>query len=315
MIYLLYGPDTFRARAKLSSIRDKFLVSQPAFNFIHKSGSEINSADELLRLLESATLLGGKRLVVLTDLMSLGEIEVKDALAKAVKGGLPDDLVIVLQENFDFDKRQSLFKLLNQPKTSQFFGFLTGAELFRFAKELALIKELNIEASLLREVLVITGSDLWRLNNELTKLASYAKTHPLSSTVVWEFVSADLSDNLFALMDAVAHHNPSAVNRLFGDLVNRGEDPAGLLPILSFQIRNLILIKHLSAQKLSSSEIIRVTGLHPYAVSSTLRQVNLFSFDWLNKAYHRLIATDWQIKTGALNSSDALDQMLVSFAS
>jgi DNA polymerase III delta subunit len=116
-------------------------------------------------------------------------------------------------------------------------------------------------------------------------------------------------------MDAVAHHNPATVNRLFGDLVNRGEDPAGLLPILSFQLRNLILIKHLSSQRLSSGEIIRVTGLHPYAVSSTLKQTNLFSVDWLNAAYERLVAIDWQIKTGALDPTSALDQMLVSLAS
>ena len=315
MIYLLYGPDTFRARVKLLNIRDKFLTSQPAFNFIHMAASQLVSSDELLRLLGSATLLGGKRLVVLTDLMSLSEATIKEALATAVRQGLPDDLIVVLQENFDFDKRQSLFKLLNRPKTAQFFGLLTGSELFHYAQDRALAKKLNIEASLLRQVLIITGSDLWRLDNELTKLASYACTHPLSPTVVQELVSADLSDNMFALMDAVANRNPAAVNKLFSDLVNRGEDPAGLLPILAFQLRNLILIKHLSAQKLSVSEIIRVTSLHPYVVSNTLKQTNLFSSDWLNTAYQRLVATDWQIKTGALNPADALDQVLVGFAS
>lgn len=315
MIYLLYGPDSFRARAKLLSIRDKFLVSQPTFNFVHMAASQLSSADGLLQLLGSATLLGGKRLVALTDLLSLGETAVKEALAAAVRQGLPDDLVMVLCENFDFDKRQSLFKLLNRPKTAQFFGLLVGAELFRYAEGRALTKKLNIDANLLRQVLVITGSDLWRLDNELTKLASYARTHPLSPAVVQELVSANLADNLFALMDAVANRNPGIANRLFSDLVNRGEDPVGLLPILTFQLRNLILIKHLSAQKLSAGEIIRLTGLHPYAVSNTLKQADLFSLNWLNTAYQRLVATDWQIKTGALSPADALDQMLVSFAS
>lgn len=315
MIYLLYGPDTFRTRAKLLSIRDKFLTSQPAFNFIHMTASQLVSADGLLRLLNSATLLGGKRLIVITDLMSLGEAEVKEALITTVRQGLPDDLVVILCENFDFDKRQSLFKLLNRPKTAQFFGLLTGSELLRYAQGQASTKKLNIETSLLRQILAITGSDLWRLDNELAKLASYARTHPLSPTVVRELVSADLSDNLFALMDAVASRDPATVNKLFGDLIGRGEDPTGLLPILAFQIRNLILIKHLSAQKLSMGEIIRITSIHPYAVSNTLKRTSLFSTDWLNTAYQRLIATDWQIKTGALNSADALDQMLVSLAS
>ncbi len=315
MIYLLYGPDTFRARAKLLGIRDKFLASQPSFNFIHINGSEINSADGLLRLLGSATLLGGKRLVVITDLMGLGEAAVKDSLVAAVRGGLPDDLVVVLQENFDFDKRQSLFKLLNQPKTAQFFGILAGTELFRYAKELAEAKKFDIDDGLLREVIVIVGGDLWRLDNELTKLASYAKTTPLSVGVIRELISADLEDNIFALMDAVANHNSAAVNRLFGDLMDRGEDPARLLPVLAFQLRNLILLKNLSTQRLSTGELIRITGLHPYAVSNTLKQIRLFTADQLNNAYQRLIATDWQIKTGALDPADALDQMLVSFAS
>ncbi len=314
MIYLLYGPDTFLIREKLNRIREKFLASQPAFNLTQLNASQLKSADELVALLGGSTLLGGKRLLVLFDLLNSGEDTVKEGLNKAIRQGLPDDLVVILCENLDFDKRQSLFKLLNKPKTAQFFSPLTGSSLLRFAKTLAEKKNLTIDDTHLRQILSITGTDLWRLDNELTKLASYCKTHPLSPIVIQELVTTNLESNLFTLMDAVASHDAALVNKLFNDLLNHGEDPIGLLAILTFQLHNLILIKSLSAKRLSVGEIIRETGLHPYAVSNTLKQTNRFSLDWLNSAYKQLMSVDQQIKTGVMNPADALDQLLVSFS-
>lgn len=314
MIYLLYGPDSFRARQKLAAIRAKFLATQPEFNLTYVASHDIASPEALDRLIASSTLLGGKRLVIITDLLATGDSSIKEAFAVWAKRGLPDDVTTILYEGLDFDKRQSLFKLLNQPNTAQHFELLTGTPLLLVARDMAATKQLAIDDELLRRVITFVGSDLWRLDHELTKLAHYAAAQPLTSEVITNLIPASLSDNIFALMDAIAHRDPRAANRLMADLIQRGEDPIGLLAILAFQLRSLILVKSLSEQRKSSADIIKQTGLHPYAVSNSLKQASQFQTTWLIAAYQRLVQMDWKIKTGELASADALDHFLTTLA-
>ena len=314
MIFLLYGPDSFRAHAKVVAIRDKFFSSQPSFNLTEVVGSELKTSDEILRIVGSPTLLGGKRLLIITNCLSSAPVNIKDALVTTIKQGLPDDLTILFYESLDFDKRQSLFKLLNQPKTAQYFDLLTGVQLQAYASELARAKSLTIDDLLLRRVVSLVGNDLWRLNSELTKLSAYAVTRPLSVEAVQSLVSANLADNLFALMDAIANHNPAGANRLLAELIQGGEDPIGLMAILAFQLRNLILIKSLSEHGKPVGEIIKLTSLHPYAVSSSLKQTSRFTTDQLVGLYQRLVTLDWKIKRGELMPADALDHFLVTTA-
>lgn len=315
MIFLLYGPDSFRAHSKLAEIREKFLGLQPDFNFVQIEGSALRSPEELRQLFVSSTLLGGKRLVVIVDLLSLGEVPIKEEFVRLVKQGLPEDLTVVVYEGLEFDKRQAAFKLLNQPKSAQLFEFLTGDKLLTYAKTLAQTKQLAIDNPLLQRAVNLTNGDLWRLNNELDKLAAYAQDHSLTAEVVQNLVTANLADNIFALMDALANRDPSLANRLLADLVQGGEDPIGLMAILASQFRKLILIKSLAEQRRPLGEIIRETGLHPYAVSSSLKQVNRFSLNWLIAGYQRLVQLDWKIKSGELVPADALDHFLVTAAS
>jgi DNA polymerase III subunit delta len=312
MIFLLYGPDSFRAHQKLAGIREKFLLSQPSFNLAQINITELKSPDELSRLFQSATLLGGKRLVIVSNLLSLGSPVIKEEFVKLAKQNLPEDLTVVVFEGLEFDKRQAGFKLLNQPKTAQCFEVLSGSELLAFAKHLSSKKQLTIDPPLLQRVVSLVGGDLWRLENELNKLSAYSATRPLSSEVVRDLVSANLVDNLFSLMDAVAGRNPSLANRLLADLLQGGEDPIGLIAILSFQFRNLILIKSLVEQRKTSGDIIRQTGLHPYAVSNSIKQAGKFSSAWLIAGYQRLVVLDWKIKSGELAPADALDHFLVT---
>jgi len=313
MIYLLYGPDGFRAQAKLAAIREKFLAAHSSFGLTQLTAAEL-SASKLGELLQSSTLLGGKRLIIIHDLLSGSDASVPAALAGIVRKGLPDDLTVVLYETDEFDRRQALFKLLNRPHSAQHFALLKGPALLRQAQELAVRKEIAIPATLLQQVIAVTGSDLWRLDNELAKLAAYALTQPLSEASIKELVTANLANNVFALVDVIAAHDIPATNRLLSDLLQRGEDPVRILAALAFQLRNLIWIKSLTEYHQSPAEIIQKTSLHPYAVTTSLRQLSKITLAWLEAAYQKLVLVDWQIKTGELAPADAADALFVELA-
>jgi DNA polymerase-3 subunit delta len=82
--------------------------------------------------------------------------------------------------------------------------------------------------------------------------------------------------------------------------------------MLARQVRILIQVSELLAERLAQGEIAARLKLHPYVVEKTATQAHNFNAAQLEAAHQRLVETDWSIKNGDIDEVLALDMLVVA---
>ena len=312
MILFLYGEDSYRARAKLAAIREKFLAKYPIDNLTRLPGGEL-TVDGLPALLLAQTLLGGSRLIVLEEVLSEASSEVKAALAKLLPT-LPAEITAVICETQTFDRRQALFKLLNRPGQAEEFIPLKGMALRRVAQELASARGVQLTPANLEVLLARVGSDLWRLRNELAKLAGLTDGQPVTRTQIEMLVEDSLATNVFQLVAAGLSKDSARAHAILARTLLAGEDEVRTLGALAYQLRNLIRIHDLRAAGKTVAESVQLTHLPPFAVQANWPLVGRCQRAQVVGAYRQLALADWQVKTGVCLPGDALELLTLKLS-
>lgn len=309
MIYFIYGEDTFRSRSYLTALCQQ--LSTAVGTEVIRRSTIATTLEEVNQLLHGASLFSTARVIVLEDVFASS---LRDELTTLIKTTLPTTTSLIVYETSTPDRRLSLFKWLNQFATSTSFDLLIGPPLLDSCQQLITQHQLSLSPQLASRLINMVGNDLWRLDRELDKLAAYSRTAPITTTVLDQLVSTDIEQSVFSILDSLSQRHLARANQLLADLVQHGEDPIGILAVVSWQLRNLIRIKALTEQGHSPSGIARLTGLHPYAVSNSLKQAAKLSHRWLVSAYQLATKIDWRIKQGDLEAHDAVDWLVATLA-
>lgn len=256
-----------------------------------------DGADEraIIGSLETLPFLGTRRLTIVRDF----DFKKKcDALTTFVKD-IPTHASLMI-ETAKADARTSLFKAIakhgevqtfDPPKPAEFSGWLTreattrGLTLARDAAEL---------------LAVYTSGDCEAAIRELEKLAAYIDGTTITRSDVEAIVHPDVHASVFALTDAISARRVETAIGIIHDLTQRGENLVQIFFMIVRQIRILLSIRALLAQKTPSASIASELKLHPFVVKQALAQAGNFSEDELRHAMSRLLAIDVDIKTGRI---------------
>lgn len=312
MIYFIWGPDQYRARLRLSQIRQEFLIANSTDADVTQLVAGHTSVSQLAQTLTSGTLFAVRRLVILEDLLSAPEPLREEFLKLATS--LSPDVELVIFETDEPDKRFTLYKWVNQHATNERFDYLTGSALRDYVMTMAKAHSLTLTDVLANRLITLSGTDLWRMDQEMSKLGAYAKTQPLTNQAIEQLISANLDNDIFGLIESINRKNLPLAHRQLSNLTQRGEDPIGILAVLTWQIRNLIRISDLNARGKSAGEIVKITGLHPYAVTVSLKQTQSLPRNWLISAYQLVTRLDWRIKQGDIEGLDATNWLITTLA-
>ena len=157
----------------------------------------------------------------------------------------------------------------------------------------------------------LVGTDLRLIDQEIEKLLLYAGERPITRDDVRALVSRARETSIFDLVDCVGRREADQALRLLHRMLDEGEHPLYLLTMLARQVRILIQVSELGAQRLSENEIASRVKLHPYVVKKGLAQARSFTMAQLEAAHQRVLETDWAIKTGQMEDVLALDMLVV----
>lgn len=308
MIYFIFGPDTFRSKQRLNELSAELGANAEV---IKLNARELSPAS-LEQSLVSVSLLSPSRLIIIED--GFANQPLRDYLTSIIKTDLPTGLSLIVYESGNPDKRLALFKTLSKTPHAESFELLAPEPLRRFVAQLAAQHGLTLAPELSQRLVTLVGSDLWRMDQELKKLSAYAQTAPLTPEVVEQLISLNLADDIFGILESISRHQTTRSHGLLTDLIQRGEDPIGVLAVLSWQLRNLIRVHELSRQGHTAPAITKLTGLHPYAVTASLAQLNRLSGRWLTSAYQLVTKLDWRIKQGDIEGIDAADWLIATLS-
>ena len=293
MIFLLYGKEEYLAHRKLQEIWEAYRASgKTRFGAKRMQASEL-SLEELKNELESQSLFHEKKLLVLEDLF--GQKQLKEHVLKLAEPlAKAPSVILVLLERGEISASDSLLKVLRSLATVHEYKELDAVKLDQWiAKE---AKELGVDIAKEARLFLVqeAGHDLWRLSQELAKLAAFKRGETIEKKDVAAIIpEAALAGDIFVTLDAIAAKNKTKAFNLIHRHIEKGESPIYLLSMFHFQIRSLLEAKE------------QGFGRHA-KLAAALSAEELKNMHWL------LLQTDCAMKTGQLDPEAGLDVFLMS---
>lgn len=327
MIIFLYGPDTFRSRQKLAQIKAKFIreIDKSSLNVQALDGQKLEPA-EFENAVFTPAFLAEKRLVIVEDLISKNKSQkIQTEVLGILNNKTITDTILVFWESgvgqtkakkskLVTKRDQTLLAKLKKEKYAQEFTMLNEAGVRQFAE--AAIKNQNgqIEPSALRLLADLTGNDLWQLNGEIDKLLAHAKGRLITVADVELLVKTKLDDDIFKLTDALGQNNKSLALKLIGDQLKSGTPPTELLAKITWQFKNLLLVKDFIERNGPSYPPARLSyqiGLHPFVIKKTVQACGHHQLAALQKTYRHLLKIDYQLKTSQTSPELLFDLLVI----
>jgi len=306
MIVFLYGSDSYRSRQKLNEIIEENKK-------VHKNSLNLRVFDcqvadffDFKNELETISMFDDKKLVILKNIFSNSQFGESFLVYK--KKLLTDKKnIIVAYQDQEPDKRKVLYKFLKENAKCQEFESLEGQQLLNWAKKELEKLNAKIEPNALEELIISVGPDLWRLSNEINKLANFKKGQTITQKDVNNLVQSESETNIFKTIEAIARKNRKQALILLHEHLEKGEQPLYLLTMINYQFRNILMLKDLLEKRVQYSLLAKKTGLHPFVISKTYHICQNFSLPQLKKIYRKIFQIDLDIKTGKIWPETALD--------
>jgi DNA polymerase-3 subunit delta len=345
MFYLLHGNDEFTCREQLKKLRQQ---GDFAYNQDHYIGGEVPLAT-LTATCSTFPFLSEQRLVILEGLpkkrrgedssSSSTPAETSDATAaggkkgKKKKGksssetragfekglaeaipGMPDSTVLLVLVDEELPASSPLLKVAQEHGTVLQANLPKGAALESWIKKRAQGIGVKISEEAVTLLADFIGNQLRLLASELHKLATYVGPGNTIEASHVRLLSPQVQEaRIFDLTDALAQRNRTQALNLLHELLADGQHPLALLPTITSQVRNLLLVKELASGGLRSAQIASALGSPPFVVEKTLRNIGKFSTAQLEQTYHQLMETDAALKRSRLTPEMALDFLVVQF--
>lgn len=297
MIYLLYGPDTYRSRAKLNELISAFSKKQGGELGITRIDFK-DQADEPPGLHGGGTLFSKARLIIIEN-VSASSAEVRKEILERSKIWAKDQhtFVIFREENIDQPNGKFIAGLRDLAAKSQEFKALAPARIFMWLESEAKKRGVKISSTDQRTLVRLFGSDLWRLSNELEKMRCGASLEASlkQEEKVWNFTDNFLADRRSSL---------PALTRLIED----GFEPVYLIGALTGALRIMALVWYgLISRRLAPA----TKNLHPFVVKKNTELARGLSSQELARHFILLLDTDVRIKTGKLTGPLSLLKLIL----
>jgi len=337
MLIFLYGADTFRSRAQMKKMLEKFKKDRDPSGYNSVRLDVKKDANRIMGELLSAPFLAERRMIVVENLLARKEKELLQALLKRIEEqNLPESNIILLWEEgeeFKDKDAKKLFERLVKEKYTQKFDKLIGVRLTAWIDEEFKARGGKIDQAAVRYLAENINGDTWRLNSLIDQLISYSykwgntnteaekRDSSASPTVmsgsvgmtvlgdVQLFLDKKVDDNIFNLVDAIAAKQPKNVFAMIAEQYRKGEDAGYIFAMILRQYRILLEMRDLFDREdnLPSDLMAKKLGIHPFVVKKSLPIMKQYSWTRLQEIYQKLLEIDIKTKTGRGDQSVLLD--------
>jgi DNA polymerase-3 subunit delta len=237
------------------------------------------------------------------------ELPEPEELAERITRGLPKSVVLILDAE-KLDKRSRLYKALDSLGALEEFPTPDRRSLPALVRELLAEYKVKLTPAALKYLLATVEPQPARLAKEIEKLACYSTERELDVPELRELLFGDQSESVLKWLDLVGERSPQSVKYL-RELLRSGEDPNKIFFMLVSQIRGLLAVKSLAAQKKSSEEIAKELGKPPWLVGKHKAMAQNFSEEELIELLQRLHEEDVNIKTGERTPEESLFDLVL----
>ena len=308
-VYLLYGSEDYLKKQYKQKLKTALLGSGDEMNYSYFEGKDIE-VDKIIGFANTMPFFAERRVVIVEN---SGLFKSANDLGDYLKD-MPETTVIVFVEN-EIDKRNKLYKAVSKLGVVAEMNGMDERSLkvwiaSRLKNDGKKVTERTIDYFLNK-----TGSDMETINTELEKLSCFAMDRDvITEADIDEVVTTQITNQIFAMIDAIASKKQQVALQLYYDLLALKEKPMSILYLITRQFNILLQVKELSALRYDNGSIAKKVGIPPFAVGKYLAQGRNFSNAVLLEALRTSVDIEEQVKTGRLNEKIGVELLIVQFS-
>jgi DNA polymerase-3 subunit delta len=296
--YLFHGEESYgRERLYRWTLEHLRPAVAPDFNVDVFHGDSVDP-ERLLDLYNSYPMMAPHRVVLLRDADRL-QAPICKALEPLVD--TPSETTIFVAEGAKFDMRRRLFAQMSRQGMAVEFRVPFDNKLPEVIREMAEERSLQLAPEAVERLRLYVGAQLAELANELEKLAIYIGDREgghVTAEDVEELVGVCRGASVFEFTDAVGKADRPLAVGLLHSLLEQGEEPHRILPLLTRHFQLLLRTQQLEKQRLDRSEMARGLGVAPFFLDGYRRQARAASPSTLWRGLLALRRADELLKTG-----------------
>lgn len=320
MILFVYGPDTFRVQEKTKELIDQFRAKRDTVGMnVVKLAGETLSFDRLRQEVMTQGFLSEKKMIVIDRLLSRGNAdvhqEVLEFIKQFTKSKDEQNVILFIEEHVGGKLKDVTKKLFTALKKQEYvfeFTELNPNQLEEWTRGYVKRFGATFDRMAPRELVARVGADLWKLSQEIHKLASFKRDVPITQSDVTAQVDGGFEENIFALTDAIASQNKSRALQLLSQELDNGANELYLLSMISRQFRILLQLRsNIDTGNTVAKKLASELGLHPYVVQKSLPLAKRYTLDQLKRIYTQILELDEAFKTSHPNPELLLDLLIV----
>jgi len=310
MFIFLYGEDSFQSNEKLKELIKKFQkeIDSSNLNILILEGEKLD-----INKLEQAISMGGflasKKMIIIKNLSKCQNDKILEKINSILDQKFENILIFLEEEKINkkiirqLADKKKIFEKLKKEKYSSEFSLLIGIKLKDWVKKRIEDQGGKIENQALENLILMVGSDLWRMSNEINKLIAYKFGKVILTEDLDLLIIPKINENIFNLIDAIGNKNKVLALKLINNQLEINNSAYYLLSMIIRQFRILLQIKDLFLRKENFSQL----KLHPFVIQKASVQAQKYSFDELKNIYQQLLEMDIQFKTSQIKPKILFD--------
>lgn len=315
-LYFCLGEEDYLAAHALELLRAAAVGPEDFFNYqrFDAGGSPMV---EIINAAATLPAFADRRMIVLTRAEALPADE-QALLAAHLETLSPTTCLVVTAAKAD--QRRRLFSVLLQRAVVINCQPLLERELPAWLNSQATALGLQLSTEVVHALVEQTGTSLHALTNELEKLRAHTaglESHTHAAPVkieleaLTQLVAHGREHSIFELTDAVGDRRLGAALLIARRLLNQGEQPVGLIAMLTRHLRRLWIARCALDAGQAPAALAQRLGVMPRYAETLSRQAAGFTSRQLQRALARCLVADAQLKGGRLPKEQVVEWLLV----
>ena len=315
-LYVFHGEEAYLRDYYLGRLREAVLTGGLGEFNRHDLGAKDMSPHALEEAVDCLPMMAERTLVEVTDfdLFKAGEKDREGYIR--ILSNLPDYCCLVfLYDILEYkpDARTKLAQTVKAHSTVVNFARQSPRELVDWVRRHFKAQGKEIDSRLCEELIFLCGDLMHSLQQEIGKIAAYAKGDKITRADIEAVATPQLSAVVFRIADAIGEKSFDRAAATLGELYQMQKSPYEIMGAFGKQMRQLYSARLALAGGKGAAWVAQLWGMR-YPADRLLVSARRFSLQWCRRAVVRCAQTDLAMKSTGQDAKELMTTLLLELA-
>lgn len=316
-LYIFHGEETYLRDYYLGRLREAVLAGGLGEFNRHDLSAKDMSPRALEEAVDCLPMMADRTLIEVADfdLFKAGE-EDREAYIR-ILSGLPEYCCLVFVYDvleYRPDARTKLAQTVKACGTAVNFARQDRRELSDWVRRHFRALGKDIDPWLCEELIFLCGDLMHNLQQEIGKIAAYAKGDRITRGDIEAVAAPQLDAVVFRIADAIGEKNFDKAASILGELYQMQKSPYEIISALGKQMRQLYSARLALAAGRGGGYVAQLWGMR-FPADRLVASARRFSLPWCRRAVICCARTDLAMKSTGQDAKELLTTLLLELAS